>query len=92
LSQLDPVLESPSPPSSRESWCTKTPKTTKEIDDQTTLVKKRLKGHQGSSLTRIYEALSQLSKGAQSMATSTALLQCQVTALQQANEAMHNEE
>jgi hypothetical protein len=50
---------------------------------------KRLERHQSSSPTPIYEALSQLSKGAQIMATSTALLQSQATALQQANEAIH---
>jgi len=89
LSQLDPVLESPSLPSSQESWCTKTPKNTREVDKQTTLIKKRLEKHQSSSPTPIYEALSQLSKGAQIMAASAALMESQVTALQQANEAMH---
>jgi hypothetical protein len=89
LSQLDPVLESLSLPSSQESWCTKTPKNTQEVDKQTTLIKKRLERHQSSSPTPIYEALSQLSKGAQIMAASTALMQSQITALQQANEAMH---
>jgi hypothetical protein len=68
LSQLDPVLESLSPPSSQESWCTKTPKYTEEVDKQTTLIKKRLERHQSSSPTPIYEALSQLAKGAQFMA------------------------
>jgi hypothetical protein len=89
LSQLDPVLESLSLPSSQESWCTKTPKNTQEVDKQTTLIKKRLERHQSSSPTPIYEALSQLSKGAQIMAASTAIMQSQITALQQANEAMH---
>jgi hypothetical protein len=89
LSQLDPVLESPSPSSSQESWCTKTPKDTHEVDKQTTLIKKRLERHQSSSPTPIYEALSQLSKGAQIMAASAALMQSQINALEQANEAMH---
>jgi hypothetical protein len=40
--------------------------------------------HQSSSPISLYKALSQLSKGAQIVATSTALLQSQVTALQQA--------
>jgi hypothetical protein len=89
LSQLDPVLESPSLPSSQESWCTKTPKNTREVDKQTTLIKKRLERHQSSSPTSIVEALGQLAKGAQIMAASAVLMQSQVTALQQANEAMH---
>jgi hypothetical protein len=89
LSQLDPVLESPSPHSSQESWCTKAPKNTQELDKQTTLIEKRLESHQSSSPTPIYEALGRLSKCAQIMASSTAPLQSQVTALQQANKAMH---
>jgi hypothetical protein len=86
---LDPVLESLSLPSSQESWCIKTPKNTQEVDKQTTLIKKRLEIHQSSLPTPIYEALSQLSKGVQIMAASTALMQSQITALQQANEAIH---
>jgi hypothetical protein len=53
------------------------------------LIKERLERHQSSSPTPIYEALSQLPKGAQIMAASAALMQSQVTALQQANEAMY---
>jgi hypothetical protein len=53
------------------------------------LIKKRLERHQSSSPTPIVEALNQLSKGAQVMAASTALLQAQITTLQKANEAMH---
>jgi len=41
LSHLDPVLKSPSQPSSQESWCTKTPSNAKEVDKQTTLIKKK---------------------------------------------------
>ena len=91
LSHMDPVLRSPSPslPLSQESWYTKTPSNTQEVDKQTTLIKKRLERHQSSSPTPIYEALSQLAKGAQIMATSAALMQSQVIALQQANKAMH---
>jgi hypothetical protein len=59
------------------------------VDKQTTLIKKRLKRHQSSSPTPIVEALGQLAKGAQIMAASAALMQSRVTALQQANEAMH---
>ena len=89
LSQLDPVLRSPSPLLSQESWQTKTPSNTLEVDKQATLIKQRLERHQSSSPTPILEALGQLSKGAQIMAASAALMQSQVSALQQANEAMH---
>ena len=89
LSQLELAPRSPSPPLSQESWCTKTPSNTQEVDKQATLTKKRLERHKSSSPTPIYEALNQLVKGAQIMATSAALVQSQVAALQQANEAMH---
>ena len=59
------------------------------MEKQATLIKKRLERHQSSSPTPIVEALRQLAKGAQIMAASAALMQSQVTTLQQANEAMH---
>jgi len=89
LSHLDPIPRSPSLPLSQESWCAKSPSNTKEVDKQATLIKQRLERHQSSSPTPIIEALNQLSKGAQVMAASTALLQAQITTLQKANEAMH---
>ena len=89
LFHLDPVPMSLSQPSSQESWCAKTPSNTKEVDKQTTLIKQRLERHQSSSPTPIVEALNQLSKGAQVMAASTALLQAQITTLQKADKAMH---
>lgn len=60
------------------------------MEKQATLIKKRLERHQSSSPTPIVEALRQLAKGAQIIAASAALMQSQVTALQQANEAIHN--
>jgi hypothetical protein len=89
LSRLDPSFLSPLSAASQGSWCTKTPKTTQEVDQQATLIKRRLERHQSSSPTPIFEALNQLSKGAQEMAASAALLQSQVFALQEANKAMH---
>ena len=89
LSQLDPVPRSPSLPLSQESWCIKTPSNTQEVEKQAILIKKRLERHQSSSPTPIVEALNQLAKGAQIMAASAALMQAQVTTLQQANKAMH---
>jgi uncharacterized membrane protein YdfJ with MMPL/SSD domain len=59
------------------------------VEKQAILIKERLKRHQSSSPTPIVEALGQLAKGAQIMAALAALMQSQVTALQQANEAMH---
>jgi hypothetical protein len=59
------------------------------VDKQATLIKRRLERHQSSSPTPIIEAINQLSKGAQVIATSAALLQSQLTTLQEANEAIH---
>ena len=82
LSQLDPVPRSLSLPLSQESWCTKTPSNTQEVEKQATLIKKRLERHQSSLPTPIVKALNQLAKGAQIMAASAALMQSRVTALQ----------
>jgi len=81
LSQLDPILRSPSPLLSQGSSHTKTPNNTLEVDKQTTLIKQRLERHQSSSPTPIYEAIGQLPKGAQIMAASVALMQSQVDTL-----------
>lgn len=89
LSHLDPLLQAQSLPCSQESWHAKTPSNTTEVGKQTTLIQHRLQRHQSSSPTPILSALTQLSKGAQIMATSAALMQSQVQALQQANKAMH---
>jgi hypothetical protein len=89
LSTLDPTFSSPSRPLSQGSWYTKTPKTTQEVDQQATLIKRRLERHQSSSPTPIFEALDQLSKGAHMIAASAALLQLRVTDLEAANTAMH---
>jgi len=89
LSTLDPVFSSPPRPPSQGSWCAKTPKTTQEVSQQATLIKRRLERHQSSSPTPIFEALNQLSKGAEMIATSAALLQSRVTELEAANTAMH---
>ena len=83
------MLRSPSPLLSQGSWCTKTPSNTLEVDKQATLIKQRLIRHRSSSPTPILEAIGQLSKGAQILAASAALMQSQVSALQQANEAIH---
>jgi hypothetical protein len=53
------------------------------------LIKQRLERHQSSSPTPIHEAISQLAKGAQIMAASAALMQSQISTLQQVNEATH---
>ena len=89
LANLDPIVTSSPPHSlSEESWCQRTPHNTNEVDKQATLIKQRLERHQSSSPTPIIEALNQLSKGAQIMATQAALLQTQIATLQQANQAL----
>ena len=88
LSRLDPVLNSPEPPSER-SWQAQTPSNSQQVEKQATLIKKKLQRHQSSSPSPIFDALDQLSKGAQILATSVALLGSQVASLQQANQDFH---
>nr|POF17747.1 pogo transposable element with znf domain [Quercus suber] len=89
LSTLDPLPQPLSQPSSQGSWQPHTPKTSREVNQQTTLINSRLQNHIDSSPTPILEAINQLSKGAQIMATSAALLQTQVQDLQHVNKAFH---
>jgi len=89
LSLLGSVPSSPAslPRSLQEAWQPKTPSNALEIDKQATLIKQKLERHHSSSPSPMYEALSQLTKGAQAMAASAALLQNQVTELQKVNMA-----
>jgi hypothetical protein len=89
LSKLDPIFRSPSPLVSHLSWQARTPSNTVEVGKQATLIKQRLKRHQSSSPTPIHEAISQLAKGAEIMATSAALMQSQLSTLQKMNKEMH---
>jgi hypothetical protein len=82
LLYLDPLPQTQSPLCSQESWHTRTPSNTIEVGKQATLIQKRLQRHQSSSPTPILDTLTQLSKGAEIIATSTALMQLQILALQ----------
>jgi hypothetical protein len=62
LSQLDPVLGSPSLPSSQESWCTKTPSNTYEVDKQATLIRRGLKGTRAAHQLRFMKLLASFQK------------------------------
>ena len=89
LLTLDPILPSPPRPISHGSWQAVTPMTTKGVDKQASWIQRRLERHQSSSPTPIFEALNQLSEGAQMIAASAALLQSRCTDLEAANAAMH---
>jgi len=88
LSHLDLRLRTPTPPLPQDTnWVSKTPQNPDEIQSQTKHIQSRVARHQNSSPTSINEALGQLSKGAQIMAHSAALLKAEVKALQEANQA-----
>lgn len=82
LDQLEHFLESPSLPSSPAAQYPKTPSNTYEINQQATTITTRLERHLSSSQTPIFEALGQLLRGAQKIATSVALLQSQFSTIQ----------
>jgi hypothetical protein len=88
IEKLNVRLRTPSPSLSQNgSWQPRTPHTAIELAAQTDFLKTRIARHQDSSPSSINEALNQLSKGAEMMIHSAALLGRQVTALQRANTA-----
>lgn len=92
ISRLDIKLKTPTPPSSRPGtalpWVSKTPNNPIEATSQSEFIKTRIAQHQNSSPTSIYTAVDQITRGAQGMMHTVALLKAEVTALQQANEIL----
>lgn len=78
LSQLE-AIQSPQQhlPSSSQEWQGATPSNAREVDKQSTLIKRRME-RKSISPTPLYSAVQQLAKGAQIMAASAALLQAQL--------------
>ena len=66
----------------------RTPNNPIEAISQSTLIRRRISGHQGSSPTKIFEAADSMARGFEAIAHSHALLQKEVHDLRKANEAL----
>ena len=76
LSKLDVRLRTPTPPKHSDvAWEPKTPRNAHEVEEQSTLIRKRIQIHQGSPASSLDEQVRQLSKGAQQIAHNMVLLQ-----------------
>ncbi|KAJ8132039.1 hypothetical protein O1611_g1588 [Lasiodiplodia mahajangana] len=82
LTPIPEALELPQP------WVARTPKTSREAIAQSTLIRKRVSEHQGSSPTKIHAAVDQLAKSNQMLAHEVTLLNGEVRTLRKANEAV----
>lgn len=85
VARLDPVIETgpATPPHRQASWQPQTPSNSLEIRYQTELIQNRVMGHQSSSPAPILDAISQLSKGAERIATEAVLAHSQLSQLQE---------
>jgi hypothetical protein len=92
ISKLDVKLRTPTPTGPPEGnadpWVSQTPHNPTETLSQTTLVKTRIRGHQGSSPTPIFQMVDHLTKGVEKMAHEMTLLKAEAHNLRKANEAL----
>jgi hypothetical protein len=92
LSKLDVKLRTPTPsrpPSTAtDPWVSQTPRNPTDALSQTTLVKNRIAGHQGSSPTPIFATVAALAKGTELLAHELTLANAEIRTLRQANEAL----
>ena len=92
IDKLDVRIRTPTPqesrPSSATGWESQTPSNPQQTLSQSNFIKSRISRHQGSSPTPIFNAITQLAKGAQAMAYTVTILSEQVRALQDANVAL----
>jgi hypothetical protein len=92
ISKLDVKLRTPTPTRPPEAnadpWVSQTPHNPTEALSQSTLVKDRISGHQGSSPAPIFSAVKQLAKGVETLAHSVTLLTSENHNLRKANEAL----
>ena len=65
LSKLDMRLRTPTPPKpSNVAWEPKTPRNAHEVEEQSTLIRKRIQIYQGSPASSLDKQVKQLTKGA----------------------------
>lgn len=92
ISKLNVRLRTPTStrPSSANAdpWVSQTPRNPIDALSQTTLVKKRIACHQGSSPTLIFETVAALAKGTELLAHELTLVTAEVRTLRAANEAL----
>lgn len=92
ISKLDIKLRTPTPTglpnSTEDSWTSQTPRNPIEALSQSKFVETRISKHQGSSPTRIFEAVGQMAKGMTTLAHSVTLLTGENHSLRKANEAL----
>ena len=76
LSKLDVRLRTPTPPKPSDvAWEPKTPRNAHEVEEQSTLIRKRIQIHRGSPASSLDEQVKQLAKGAQQIAHNMVLMQ-----------------
>jgi len=91
LSKLDVKLRTPTPtgpPTEDSPWVSQTPHTAAEAVLQVRHVQGRIKAHQGSSPTTLFQAVKQLAKGTEAIAYEMTLLRSDLKATQEANKAL----
>lgn len=92
ISKLDIKLRTPTPTRpldiDTDPWVSQTPHNPTEAISQSTLVKERISGHQGSSPTPIFSAVHHLAKGVETLAHSVTLLTSENHNLRKANETL----
>ena len=92
ISKLDFKLRTPTPTTPPDThlnaWVSQTPHNPTEAVSQSTFVKSRIDGHQGSSPTPIFSAVKQLAKGMEAIAHQNTLLIEENRMIRKANEAL----
>jgi hypothetical protein len=88
LSKLDVKVRTPTPPLLGEpQWNPKTPTNADEIEAQSTLLRDRIRRHQGSSPTPMVDIIDQLQRGAAMLLHGQTLLAARVLQLEASNKA-----
>jgi hypothetical protein len=86
LSQLSPILRTPSPDLPEElAWEPQTPTNVHEMDLQTSLLSSKIAAYQNSSPSHITQIVDQLNRGARRLAAESAIMAEQARSLEKAN-------
>lgn len=92
IDRLDPKFNTPSPLNSRSgtpnSWVTKTPQTSYDINQQSTTIKNKIAKHQNSSPTHMYDVIDAQARGMSKMAHRLVLLEAELKDVRAANEVL----